>query len=200
MAIYFARHGKTEFGEKHCFEGVSDSNLTILGKDQARRLGEMLKDKNINRIISSPRGRAQQTAEIVSQILKIDMEIDETWREMSYGQWDGQAKENLKNLPEWSVREKNKYYFLHPGVANGIPGESYDHLYNIIKPAIEKLKEDFPKENIVIISHIGILRSVNKHFNNLSSEEITDFSPSNEEMIKLTKGADDKIKLEIIKY
>ncbi|MFH1427396.1 MAG: histidine phosphatase family protein [Patescibacteria group bacterium] len=200
MIIYFARHGQTELGEKHCFEGVSDSNLTILGKDQARRLGEMLKDKNINRIISSPKKRARQTAEIVSQILKIDIEIDETWLEMSYGGWEGKAKEDLKNFPEWKIREKNKYHFLHPGQACGARGESYQLLYNRLKPELDKLMKNFPKDNIVIICHIGILRSVNKYFNNLSPKETTIFTPSNETLIKIIKEAYNKIKLEIIKY
>ncbi|MFH1427231.1 MAG: histidine phosphatase family protein [Patescibacteria group bacterium] len=187
MIIYFARHGQTELGEKHCFEGVSDSNLTILGKDQARRLGEMLKDKNINRIISSPRKRAQQTAEIVSQILKIDVEIDETWREMSYGEWEGQTKENLKNLPEWSVREKDKYHFLHPGTAKGIPGESYAILFSRLEKEFTHIKNNFPRENIVIISHNGVLRSVKKYFLNLTPEQTTDYVPKNDELIRLIK-------------
>ena len=94
MSIYFARHGKTEYGEEHRLEGVSDSELTDEGKKQAGRLGLFLKDRNIKKIISSPLKRSRQTAAIVSGLTGADMNIDETWREMSYGAWDGKKKED----------------------------------------------------------------------------------------------------------
>ncbi|OGF26084.1 hypothetical protein A2303_04765 [Candidatus Falkowbacteria bacterium RIFOXYB2_FULL_47_14] len=181
MSIYFARHGKTEYGEEHRLEGVSDSELTDEGKKQAGRLGLFLKDRNIKKIISSPLKRSRQTAAIVSGLTGADMNIDETWREMSYGAWDGKKKEDLKNLPDWQKRENNKYFFAHP------EGESYDALYRRLEPAFGRLTDDWPLHNLLIVAHCGVLRAANKYFNKLNPEETAAYSPPHNELLIINK-------------
>lgn len=185
MSLYFARHGQTVFGLEKRLEGASNSALTSKGKEQAKRLGSFLLDKNISRLMSSPLGRAKETAEIVSQIIEIRPKIDETWSEMCYGQWEGKLKTELSEEKLWPEREKNKFSFIHPGSFGGVEGESYEILGKRLEKTFLEVKRNFPKENAVIISHLGILRSVRRFFENISENETVNFSPHNNHVIKL---------------
>lgn len=66
MKIYIARHGQTEWNKLNKICGLTDVDLTALGREQAGKLAEDLKDKNISVIISSPLKRAMDTAGYVS--------------------------------------------------------------------------------------------------------------------------------------
>lgn len=199
MAIYFARHGQTELGSQDRLEGVSSSELTQRGKEQAERLGMFLKSKKISKLISSPLKRSCQTASIVSKVIGVGLDVNEIWKEMSYGKWDGQRKEKLRSLPEWKKRRENKYSFVHPGHKDDIPGESYAILSSRLKSEFIKISDNFSEINIVIIAHTGILRSVKNFFNNLTPEETVQYKPLNNELIKLTSN-NNEIKVELIKY
>lgn len=187
MALYFARHGQTFFGKQKRLEGVSNSSLTKKGREQAEKLGLFLKDKKIKEIVSSPLGRARETAEMVQNVIGKELKVKNIWREMSYGGWDGKAKKELEKKVLWKEREKNKYSFLHPGNYKKIKGESYKILGKRLRKVFGEIKNDFPKNNIVIVSHLGILRSVKKYFENLSEDETVAFSPHNNHVLKLYK-------------
>lgn len=45
--IYLFRHGQSEFNLSKTFTGWLDSQLTPLGVEQAKALGQMLKDKKL---------------------------------------------------------------------------------------------------------------------------------------------------------
>ena len=49
--IYLFRHGQSEFNLSKTFTGWLDAKLTPLGVEQAKVLGEMLKDKRIDQAI-----------------------------------------------------------------------------------------------------------------------------------------------------
>lgn len=200
MIIYFARHGKTIYGQEKRFEGVSDSPLTEEGRNQARRLANFLKDKNIHQIFTSPLGRARTTTEIVGKVLNLEPTIDDVWREISYGDWDGKKKEELCHCDQWQEREKNKYTFIHPGSCNNINGESYELLYKRISPKLIELKNNLQGNNSLIVAHIGILRTVKKFFKETSDEETVAFTPTNSTLIKVAMNSDNTIFFQVIEY
>jgi len=59
--IYLFRHGQSEFNLSKTFTGWIDAKLTPLGIEQAKALGEMLKDKTIDLAYSSSLSRAIDT-------------------------------------------------------------------------------------------------------------------------------------------
>lgn len=63
MKVYFIRHGQSEGNRqrRHC--GWSDTPLSELGHQQAKRAGEYLKDIPFDRVYCSDLPRARQTAE-----------------------------------------------------------------------------------------------------------------------------------------
>lgn len=67
MKVIFARHGETIFGAEGRFEGLSNSPLTDKGRVQARKLAEFCKKEGVEKIYSSPLGRALNTAGEISK-------------------------------------------------------------------------------------------------------------------------------------
>jgi probable phosphoglycerate mutase len=100
--IWLVRHGETEFNREGRYQGAKDSALTDKGRDQAKRMGALLAtlipDRGAIRLVSSPRGRAQHTAELIALSLGIPGPIDTDSRiaEVSLGQWDGLTDEEIE--------------------------------------------------------------------------------------------------------
>lgn len=76
MKLYFFRHGIAEDGHEL---GDHDRKLTLRGRQRVERAAAVIAAMGVrpSRIFSSPRVRAQQTAEIVADVLRREVEIDE---------------------------------------------------------------------------------------------------------------------------
>lgn len=66
--LYLLRHGQTEFNVKKLVQGRCDSPLTDLGRQQAGAAAAWLKAHNVvpDKVVSSPLGRAMDTAALVA--------------------------------------------------------------------------------------------------------------------------------------
>jgi probable phosphoglycerate mutase len=100
--IYFIRHGQSEANVKKCFAGQKeDSPLTDLGREQAKQAAlDLLKDQlKIERIISSPLIRARETAEIIIEQAKLnlELEIDERLAEYDMGELAGTSYQQISS-------------------------------------------------------------------------------------------------------
>jgi probable phosphoglycerate mutase len=70
MHVLLIRHGR------HGIPAVpSSGNLTLEGLEQARITGLKLASQNLERLLASPYPRAMQTAQIISRIIEVDVEI-----------------------------------------------------------------------------------------------------------------------------
>lgn len=70
VKIFIARHGQNEDNVNGILNGHRDLPLTDLGRKQAQELGKAIKDAGLtfDAVYCSPLSRAQETAEIVSEI------------------------------------------------------------------------------------------------------------------------------------
>lgn len=66
--LYLLRHGQTEFNVKKLVQGRCDSPLTDLGRQQAGAAAAWLKAHDVipDKVVSSPLGRAMDTASLVA--------------------------------------------------------------------------------------------------------------------------------------
>lgn len=91
--LYLLRHGQTEFNVKKLVQGRCDSPLTDLGRKQAGMAAAWLKDHDVvpDKVVSSPLGRAMDTASLVAtELLGLDAEVEpcEGIIERSYGTFE----------------------------------------------------------------------------------------------------------------
>lgn len=91
--LYLLRHGQTEFNVKKLVQGRCDSPLTDLGRQQARAAAAWLKAHGVvpDKVVSSPLGRAMDTASLVAcELLGPDAAVEscEGIIERSYGSFE----------------------------------------------------------------------------------------------------------------
>jgi len=70
--LYITRHGQTVWNVEGKVCGVTDAELTELGREQAAELIrelKMSKDINIDMVIASPLKRANDTAKIIADAI-----------------------------------------------------------------------------------------------------------------------------------
>lgn len=88
--FYIFRHGQSTYNVAGRTQGqTNDSVLTEQGKEQAVKVGEKLKDKGIDIIVTSPLKRAMQTAELANQALNVPVETDKHFIEVNVGVVEG---------------------------------------------------------------------------------------------------------------
>src|ERR1700712_5881838 len=164
--LYFMRHGETDWNRERRLQGQHDIPLNALGRGQASRCGEVLRDlleRNGRpaadyHYVSSPLGRARETMELMRAGMGLDpaaYRTDARLMEMSFGRWEGftfaelQAREGAA-LAE---REHDKWGFVLPG------GESYAQLQVRVRAWYEGVERD-----TVVSAHGGVCRALIAHF------------------------------------
>src|SRR3989344_1509261 len=146
--IYFVRHGESEANNLGLSAGSEfDTPLTDIGRKQAQKTGQDLKDKNIQLIVSSSQGRAIETAEIIARKIGYNpKEIvrNELFVERGMGIYSRGPDE--KYLKAAASGES-----LHESV------ESVDDMHKRVTQGLKWL-EGFKEQTILIVSHGGVSR------------------------------------------
>lgn len=151
--ITFLRHGKSEANDQNILQGQKDSPLSSEGNQQAQALASYWSTEgfSFHKIISSPLGRAHETARIISEKLSVPIELNDKWMERDFGLAEGLLYEeiysNLKDLPPRSIYE--------PAFETG---ESDWDLYIRAASAVQSLTYEDPGKYL-IVAHGAILNS-----------------------------------------
>ncbi|KRB40383.1 histidine phosphatase family protein [Phenylobacterium sp. Root700] len=154
--IYLVRHGETEFNAERRMQGHLDSALTATGKAQAQAIARLLVGQIGGdsgwRIVASPLGRAQHTAQIIGEALALPVETDRRVIEVSFGQWDGRLRDELSaEFPDTFGR--GDWQFAAPG------GESYESVEGRVAGWLADLPPE-PQRKIIVVCHGGSGRVV----------------------------------------
>jgi probable phosphoglycerate mutase len=99
--IYLLRHGQTTWNLEGRMQGELNSPLTPQGQAEAARQGAILAGCDLRgfAFISSPQGRAVQTAGIACAPLAEIVRTDDRLREIGVGDWSGLLRDTLP-LPD----------------------------------------------------------------------------------------------------
>ncbi|WP_242703705.1 histidine phosphatase family protein [Candidatus Enterococcus moelleringii] len=179
--IYLVRHGKTWFNTMNQVQGYSDSPLTEEGEEQAKLVGEGLKDVEFTSAYSSDLGRQRNTAKLILEQNQHDVpQIIENngFREKNFGSFEGQSNDDMNlavakaldlDYPEGSdelwdfLKEQLTEEELANKVAEVDPtqtAETYDEMHQRVEKVMpEMIKEVEAKGggNVLIVSSGGII-------------------------------------------
>ena len=106
MKIVIVRHGKTDENSQNKLSGNSHTaKLTDVGREHARKLIKIFKEKHFDAFISSPLHRAIETAKPLSKALSLEIEKSDLIREFDFGLDDGKVIEGsaLEHLRKRNV-------------------------------------------------------------------------------------------------
>lgn len=170
MTLYYVRHGETVWNRAQRLQGRQDSPLTLWGVQLAiaygGRLQQALDGVRDIEIVTSPMGRARQTAAIVADVLGLDgrdVAVDERVAEHDVGEWAGRtwaeiADENGRDAAElrgWGVRP--------PG------GETRQEMF---VRACAWLEAPRARAVTIVVSHGGFSRMLRGAYLGLSPDEM----------------------------
>lgn len=149
----FLRHGESLGNAQSRWQGQSDYPLTERGRAQAQALAARWKaeDVRFDFVLSSPLGRARETAEIIASKLDLKVEFDDIWLERAIGEMEGLTAEE--------VRRKPRPPYTTPYDSIGGDGEGDWALYLRAGQALHNLLKR-PPGSYLIVSHGGLLNQV----------------------------------------
>ncbi|MEV4735298.1 MULTISPECIES: histidine phosphatase family protein [unclassified Microbacterium] len=119
--LFLVRHGQTDWNLEHRMHGQLDSPLTAEGLRQAERMAELLSDRGVATVCSSPLGRALRTAVVIAERTGADLVEVPELAEIHHGDLAGLTWEEAdERFPTARAeRAENRYGWAFPG------GESY---------------------------------------------------------------------------
>lgn len=123
MIIYIVRHGQTAENLQMILQGHLPGTLTDKGKEQVRNAAEHLAEKDVQFkcIVSSDLKRAMDSANIISERLKLPVIPMEILRERDWGKYTGMpvseaADKSIKRMADGCslmVMPKQKRIFIN---------------------------------------------------------------------------------------
>ena len=171
LRIYFVRHGETIWNTLKIFQGRSNSPLTELGIEQAKKLSHHLKNIDFKKVYSSPQERALQTTKLLIGDRNLTIDIIDEFQEINMGKVEGIPREEFeKNYP---IEYHNFWHNPMEYNPNAYNGESYEEILDRVKLGLEKLVKENSDGNILVISHGVTLKAI---FNIINEKGIEEFS------------------------
>ena len=105
--LYLIRHAQTDWNSENRLQGHSDLPLSLVGQEQARRLGVWLASRHLAGIFTSALRRSQQTAQMIvaGNGHGVHPIIEPDLAEMHLGVWEGLTPEEIESFPSqlWRV-------------------------------------------------------------------------------------------------
>lgn len=165
---YLARHGQTVWNTLGQTQGHGNSPLTELGKQQASDLAEELKEYPIDVIYCSDLGRAVETAEIIGDILNLEIHPTESLREMGFGIWEGMPLREIEKI----YPETFKMWRTEPEKVHIEGGETLEMIKERQDKLIEDLNKKYHSKHILLVSHsvtvrVMLLSFLDSHLRNI---------------------------------
>jgi len=94
--LFLIRHGRSVWNATGRIQGCADPPLDVVGREQARRLAERLRQGTLVALYTSPLQRARETADIIGQALGVEVVPDERLKEYDVGERWAEASESLE--------------------------------------------------------------------------------------------------------
>jgi probable phosphoglycerate mutase len=164
MTFYILRHAEKEWGGYYNPKlRHQDEPISQRGRQQAEKLVAYFAEKGIAKIYISEYIRTGQTIAPVAAHLNLTPVIDERLNEVDNGLFEGATEEELREkFPEvLQALRKRKAGFRFP------EGETGEESYERIVAFVEEKREQHADENIVIVCHEGLIRTLMCYLTNM---------------------------------
>lgn len=158
MALYFVRHGQTDWNKEKRLMGVADIEMNEAGRAEAGQTRDTLRPLGFAAVISSPLKRAIQTAEIIAEAHPdTPVVVAEELRERDFGAYEGRVNDgNYFGLWDYDNNDPQG-------------GETPQELCARIFPFIDKVSNDY-KGDVLLVAHGGVGLAVEAYFRGIPED------------------------------
>ena len=174
MKLTLVRHAEVDEEYHHCYNGHNEIGLSELGHNQAKNVCKKLDVLKFDEVFCSDTFRAKET-------IKHSLHVEQTkftdkLREKSWGRHEGMrydeivAGENIKyeNFVQW---------------ISFLDGEDYEEYIKRINEFFFEFLPSLEKENILIITHAGVIRIFYSILHNIELEKAFSIRVNHGELI-----------------
>jgi alpha-ribazole phosphatase len=163
--ILFVRHAETDMAGTFC--GHSDPEVNARGREQISGLIDRLRDERTDIVYTSDLRRASSTANAIADAFGVECHARPALREINFGTWEGLSwKEIEQRDAVYARRWKAKHPTLHAP-----DGEDFSDFEQRVLNEVEFLSTKATEQNIVVVTHAGVLRTVLCSLNNCNQAD-----------------------------
>lgn len=152
--IILIRHGETHWNREGRIQGSeADSDLTPLGREQARCLANRLVDDGIRVLYSSDLGRTRATAAPIGAATGLAIVHDKALRERAYGEFEGRTFAEIESgFPvEYARLRSRDPHYAPPR------GESAAQFRERVLAALLAIAARESGKRVAVVTHGGVL-------------------------------------------
>lgn len=166
ILIDVLRHGECEGGE--IFRGATDVPLSKRGWSQMQAALDAHGEPRWQRIVSSPLRRCREFAEQQAQRLDLPLIVDDDWRELSFGDWEGRSRDELRA----KYPEQVEAFYRDPVGSPAPGGEPADAMQRRVQAAFGRCLAQASGERVLLVTHGGVIRALLAEVLGMSLQQI----------------------------
>jgi broad specificity phosphatase PhoE len=157
--LILLRHGQTELSVHRRYSGRGNPPLTETGLRQAAAAADRLAGPaglgDIAAVLTSPLGRARQTADAVGKAIGVQVvELDDL-TETDFGEWEGLTfTEAFERDPDLHRNWLADSSVCTPG------GESFDQVLERVSRAKDRILAEHGGATVVVVSHVTPIKTL----------------------------------------
>jgi broad specificity phosphatase PhoE len=193
MRLVLVRHGQTSCNVENIWHGWDHCELTEEGQSQAGAVASRLTGEPVAEVYSSDSRRALQTAAAIAAPHGLQPILDAGLRERHAGAFEGLSMHEIvsRHPTVWQDRDADLWGWGPPG------GEAFQTVLDRGLAVIRRLAERHPRDTIVVVSHMTMVRALICHLGHIPLEETyTQPFPSTGVTIITIEG--DETRLEVL--
>src|SRR3990172_715203 len=96
LRLFLLRHAETSWNRERRYQGWTDTGLSDAGRTQAEAAGRALAGASLQAVSASPLRRAQETAAAIAAPHGLSVRVEEAFKEMGFGGWEGLTVEEAR--------------------------------------------------------------------------------------------------------
>lgn len=174
LRILVMRHGETDWNRVKRVQGTRDIPLNDRGRAQVRAAAQRLAhsgDYQISQIMTSPLGRAKESALICQEVLRVPLIEQAEWRERSFGRLEGMTTDEIQQIyqvddfeeiNEITPMEDPFARFLHRQPMGPFPVESIEEITHRITRGLHRIVEQASTRgwegDILLVTHGSMIK------------------------------------------
>ncbi len=147
--VLLIRHGETDFNRERRLQGVMEIPLNERGRDQAASVARYLQGLSIDALYTSPILRAQETAEIIGNLIGLPPRSDERLREIEFGIFEGLTFAEVERRFPAAHRNWTTGYLAY----RAPQGESRRDVQRRMRAAWDDLTAKSSHKSIALVTH-----------------------------------------------
>jgi alpha-ribazole phosphatase len=154
--LYLMRHGEIEPTASSAAYGQTDVDLSARGREQSRRLSEILAPAPLVAVYSSDLKRAMYAADLIARVHGLKVVSLPALREIHMGEWEGRSLREIAAIRPEMVAQlfQDPGRFCYPG------GESFAEFERRVRNALRMILAAHESGAVAVVTHGGVCRLI----------------------------------------